>query len=65
MHHIRHIHGHKEQGFKRIMSLLNRKQIPVCKFHHQLIHDGKYDDISLSELYDTRIATVENFLDLA
>lgn len=26
------------------------------------IHDGKYDNISLSVLYYTRIVTVENFL---
>lgn len=65
MHHIRHIRGSKkDEPFRRIMGLLNRKQIPVCQFHHKLIHDGKYDNISLSELYDTRIATVENFLQL-
>jgi RNA-directed DNA polymerase len=65
MHHIRQIRNSNEkEGFGRIMSLLNRKQIPVCKFHHKAIHDGKYDNISLSELYDTRIAQVENYLNL-
>ena len=65
MHHIHHIRNSKEkEGFGRIMSLLNRKQIPVCKFHHKAIHDGRYDNISLSELYDTRIAQVENSLNL-
>lgn len=65
IHHIKHIKNSKEkEGFARIMSLLNRKQIPVCKFHHKAIHDGKYDNISLSELYDTRIAQVENYLAL-
>lgn len=47
------------------MSLLNRKQIPVCKFHHDLIHAGKYDSINLSDLYDVRIATIENSLRLS
>lgn len=65
MHHIHHIRNSKEkEGFGRIMSLLNRKQIPVCKFHHKAIHDGSYDNISLSEFYDTRIAQVENSLAL-
>jgi nicotine oxidoreductase len=65
MHHIKHVKNSNEKiGFGRIMSLLNRKQIPVCKFHHKAIHDGKYDNISLSELYDTRIAQVENYLAL-
>lgn len=65
MHHIRHVRNNNEKiGFGRIMSLLNRKQIPVCKFHHKAIHDGKYDNISLSDLYDTRIAQVENYLNL-
>lgn len=67
MHHIRHVKkydGKHKEGFIKIMDLLNRKQIPVCKFHHDAIHDGKYDNISLSDLYDTRIATVENYLKL-
>ncbi len=54
MHHIRKIGGYdkqtSQQDFGRIMSLLNRKQIPVCKFHHlrfcfsktDLIHKGLY-----------------------
>jgi retron-type reverse transcriptase len=65
MHHIKHVRGYSKdakQGFERIMGLLNRKQIPVCKFHHNEIHSGRYDSISLSDLYDTRIATVENYL---
>lgn len=68
MHHIHHIHhirnSKEKEGFGRIMSLLNRKQIPVCKFHHKAIHDGRYHTISLSEFYDTRIAQVENSLAL-
>lgn len=66
MHHIKSIQGYgkKAESFVKIMALLNRKQIPVCKHHHDAIHDGKYDDISLSDLYDTRIAQVENYLKL-
>ena len=29
------------QGFARILSLLNRKQVPVCPHHHKAIHDGR------------------------
>lgn len=67
MHHIKHVRSYSKtakQGFERIMNLLNRKQIPVCKYHHNEIHSGRYDSISLSDLYDTRIATVENYLRL-
>lgn len=65
MHHVRHIRGYNtqaKQGFTRILSLLNRKQIPVCKHHHKCIHDGIYDSISLSELYDSRLGQPESYL---
>jgi len=65
MHHIRHVRKYSEtakQGFDRIHSLLNRKQIPVCKHHHKGIHDGIYDSISLSELYDSRLGQPESYL---
>lgn len=65
MHHIRHVRKYSEtarQGFDRIHSLLNRKQIPVCKHHHKCIHDGLYDSISLSELYDSRLGQPESYL---
>ena len=65
MHHIRHVRKYSEtarQGFNRIHSLLNRKQIPVCKHHHKGIHDGIYDSISLSELYDSRLGQPESYL---
>ncbi|MGQ2957955.1 HNH endonuclease [Agrobacterium sp.] len=67
MHHINHVRKYPKtarQGFEKVMSLLNRKSIPLCKFHHNLVHSGKYDDIALSELFDTRVATAENFLKL-
>jgi hypothetical protein len=42
--HIRHINGYQEktkEAFHKIMGLLNRKQIPLCKEHHRQIHLGK------------------------
>lgn len=56
MHHVRHIRkmdGGKAKGFTRVMAMLNRKQIPVCRACHLKIHRGDYDGISLKELaYD-------------
>lgn len=65
MHHIKHIRNYNTKainGFATIMGILNRKQIPVCSYHHDLIHSGNYDGISLTDLYDTRISQVENYL---
>jgi hypothetical protein len=45
----------KNKGFTRLMGILNRKQIPVCKQCHQGIHSGKYDGLKLEDLaYDSR-----------
>lgn len=33
------------------MRLVKRNTLPVCKYHHQLIHAGKYDGESLSNLF--------------
>ena len=41
----------KSTGFTKLMSNLNRKQIPVCKPCHLKIHNGLYNDISLKNLY--------------
>jgi hypothetical protein len=61
MHHVRHIRKMSEKrarGFTRVMSALNRKQIPVCQRCHRLIHAGQYDGMSLRDLaYDPRTAT--------
>jgi len=58
MHHVRHIRKMSEKrakGFTRVMSALNRKQIPVCQRCHRLIHAGQYDGMSLKDLaYDPR-----------
>ena len=41
IHHIKHIRKEKnKQSFTRLMSQLNRKQIPVCKPCHLSIHKG-------------------------
>jgi len=58
MHHIRHIRkmdGEAPKGFTRVMAVLNRKQVPVCKACHEKIHRGIYDGLSLKDLaYDLR-----------
>jgi group II intron reverse transcriptase/maturase len=58
MHHLRHIRkvGVRVKGFDRVMSALNRKQLPVCQGCHHLIHTGKYDGLSLSGLADQKLA---------
>ncbi len=58
MHHLRHIRkiGEGVRGFGRIMATLNRKQIPVCKRHHEAIHRGELDGASLSQMYDLALA---------
>jgi group II intron reverse transcriptase/maturase len=62
MHHVRHIRKMAEKrakGFTRVMSALNRKQIPVCARCHRLIHAGQYDGLSLRQLaYDPRRASL-------
>lgn len=64
MHHIKAIKKGTQNltGFQKIKTPLNRKQIPLCAHHHKLVHDGKYDDISLQDLFDTRIATSDAFI---
>jgi len=51
IHHIKHIQKKKkEQNFAKLMSHLNRKQIPVCKPCHLSIHKGLYNGLKLSDL---------------
>jgi retron-type reverse transcriptase len=67
MHHERHIRGYnvkQQQGFLAIMGALNRKQIPLCRHHHMCVHNGTYDGVSLSDLYDTRVAQPEGYIRL-
>ncbi|MGZ3644908.1 MAG: reverse transcriptase domain-containing protein [Ktedonobacteraceae bacterium] len=58
MHHVRHIRKFEDgapRGFTRVMAALNRKQVPVCKACHEMIHRGQYDGLSLKDLaYDLR-----------
>lgn len=51
MHHVRHIRkeGVRYGGFHKEMSLLNRKQIPLCRECHRKVHLGLYDGISLKD----------------
>lgn len=60
MHHIKHVRkilAEKRSGsydyYLEAMRLVNRKILPVCKQHHKLIHAGKYDGESLSNLFKT------------
>jgi group II intron reverse transcriptase/maturase len=52
MHHVKHVkkQGFRYEGFTQQMSLLNRKQIPLCKNCHKMVHAGKYNGPSLSNL---------------
>ena len=51
MHHIRHIKSSSNpDSFAKVLGRLNRNQIPVCKECHWKIHNGLYDQMSLSDL---------------
>lgn len=52
MHHAKHVrkNGYRYKGFHQQMSLLNRKQVPLCKDCHQKVHSGKYNGPSLETL---------------
>jgi group II intron reverse transcriptase/maturase len=60
MHHIKHVRKalqKKKSGsfdmYLEVMRLVNRKTLPVCKYHHNQIHSGKYDGTSLKTLFDS------------
>ena len=60
MHHIKHVRkalSKKKPGsynfYLEALRLVNRKTLPVCKFHHNLIHAGKYDGESLQSFFDS------------
>jgi retron-type reverse transcriptase len=61
-HHIRHMKGMKYTGFDKTIASLNRKQITVCENCHNSIHNGEYNKMSLSDIYDTQLAIPENKL---
>lgn len=54
-HHVRHIKVNKTEGFLQVLTNLNRKQIPVCQKCHLNIHQGKYDSLKLTDLFDERL----------
>lgn len=56
MHHIKHIKKSRSGFTLRIMGLLNRKQIPVCRPCHVNIHKGKYDGIYLRDFINPEAA---------
>ena len=60
MHHVKHVRktlSKKKSGtydfYLEAMRLVNRKTLPVCKFHHGLINAGKYDKESLKSLFNS------------
>ena len=53
MHHVKHIRKDsiRYEGFTRDMSLINRKQVPLCRKCHMKVHKGLLDGgISLKKL---------------
>lgn len=74
MHHIKHVRKNSYKKIRnaytweQIMSLRNRKQIPVCKdCHMNIIHAGKYGGQKLNYfapiiMYDNRIINIESFI---
>ena len=55
MHHIRHLRKdtpRTNNPLKRLFLQLKRKQIPVCKTCHRVIHQGKYDGKRLGSFKD-------------
>jgi hypothetical protein len=60
MHHFLHVRKTLSKTpsgsfdcYLEVMGPVNRKTLPVCKHHHNLIHAGKYDKDSLSNLFDS------------
>jgi len=58
MHHIKSVRKTLKKKvpksfnyYMEVMRLVNRKVIPVCKYHHNLIHAGKYDGVSLKLMF--------------
>ena len=51
MHHVRHIKtiNLKLNPFEKLMAEINRKQVPLCRTCHNLVHKGEYQGLSLSK----------------
>lgn len=58
----KHRNNKKTEPLRKFLSSINRKKIPVCHTHHQQIHQGLYNDISLKTIYDERLPRIENIL---
>lgn len=60
MHHVKHVRkvlNKKKPGsfnaYLEAMQLVNRKTLPFCKLHYQMIHNGDYDGESLKSLFES------------
>lgn len=72
MHHLNHIRKTRyeliPEGYMKVMSLRNRKQIPVCReCHINIIHPGRYGGVKLGNfaptiMYDNRLITLESHI---
>lgn len=58
MHHVKHVRKtlqKKKPGsfndYLEVRRLTNPKTIPACDYHYKLIHDGKYDGMSLKTVF--------------
>jgi predicted HNH restriction endonuclease len=49
MHHVKHVskQGYRSKSFQAEKALLNRKQVPLCRDCHNLVHRGLYDNTKL------------------
>jgi retron-type reverse transcriptase/5-methylcytosine-specific restriction endonuclease McrA len=61
-HHIKPLKNQKYTGFDKTIGSLNRKQVTLCRRCHNMVHSGKYDGISLTNLYDVQLAIPETLL---
>jgi len=59
MHHINHVRKaltkkvpNSFNYYIEAMRLANRKVLPVCNHHHNLIRAGKYDGVSLKVMFE-------------
>jgi hypothetical protein len=59
MHHIRKLGGKNAKGFAQIMGRLGRKQVPLCKECHYMVHRGLYNGLGLRDLFATKLAASE------
>jgi len=51
MNHIKHVRKPAFTMYFQVMRLTNRKTIPICKYHHNLIHAGNYYGVLLKTVF--------------